>query len=56
MVTPQQYLDHVAAESARLASSSIGNLDKTIDHLGWSGAGTRRSSRRRVLHGHRQRE
>lgn len=35
-MTPLPYLDHVAADSAHFASSSAGNLDKTVDHLGWS--------------------
>ena len=35
-MTPQHYLDHIAADSAHFASSSAGNLDETVDHLGWS--------------------
>ncbi len=35
-MTPQEYLDHVAADSARLASASASNLDAPIDHLGWT--------------------
>ena len=33
-MTPQDYLDHVAAESAHFASSSAGSLDAPIDFLG----------------------
>lgn len=36
-MTPQQHLDHVAAESAHFASATAGALDHTISHLDdWS--------------------
>lgn len=35
-MTPQQHLDHVAADSARFASIAAGNLDASISHLGWT--------------------
>jgi len=36
-VTPQQYLDQVAADSARFASAAAGNLDRDIEFLDdWS--------------------
>jgi len=34
-VTPQEHLDHVAADSAHFASAAAGNLDAPIEHLGW---------------------
>ncbi len=33
-MTPQQYLDHIAAESARFASAAASSLDETISFLG----------------------
>ncbi|MFT4987241.1 MAG: hypothetical protein ACI9BK_000008 [Acidimicrobiales bacterium] len=35
-MTPQEHLDHVAADSAHFASASAGNLETHIDHLGWT--------------------
>lgn len=35
-MTPQEHLDHVAADSAHFASAATGNLETHIDHLSWT--------------------
>ena len=35
-MTPQQYLEHVAADSAHFASQAAGSLDHAVPALGWT--------------------